>query len=95
MCACRFIFCLTFRVRHTEPETLKAERGSAEVLSVAAGWALWFSFLGHSDSAIPEFFLKVIAVRRLRLREQLSIEPIKRAKPYRQNNPKADKVSER
>ena len=39
-----FSFCPTFRVRHAEPETLKAERGSAEVLSVAAGWAPWFSF---------------------------------------------------
>ena len=39
------VFCRTLRVRHTEPETLKAERGGAEVLSVAAGWAPWFSFL--------------------------------------------------
>ena len=50
----RFHFCPTFRVRHAEPETLKAEGGSAEALSVAAGWAPWFSFFrGPSGNRIP------------------------------------------
>ena len=39
-----FSFCPTFRVRHAEAETLEAERGSAEALSVAAGSAPWFEF---------------------------------------------------
>jgi len=32
---------LTSQVRHAESETLKAETGSAEALSVASGWAQW------------------------------------------------------
>jgi len=35
----RSYFCPTSRVRHAEPETLNTESGSAEALSVAAGWA--------------------------------------------------------